>query len=80
MLEDCQTARPHSVDGKVVDTKRAMPKVVCPRKYFYKNSFYNIKPFTFFGTFMFIKIYFHFVDSSYVFIVTILYLTVNFVC
>lgn len=28
MLEDCQSCRPHTVDGKTVDTKRAMPKVV----------------------------------------------------
>lgn len=28
MLEECQSCRPHNIDGKTVDTKRAMPKTV----------------------------------------------------
>ena len=29
MVDDAQKARPHKIDGKVVDTKRAMPREVC---------------------------------------------------
>ena len=28
MLEDCLNARPHKIDGREVDTKRAMPRSV----------------------------------------------------
>ncbi|KAH3700333.1 hypothetical protein DPMN_075309 [Dreissena polymorpha] len=28
MVEDCMACRPHVVDGRTVDSKRAMPKVV----------------------------------------------------
>ena len=28
MLEDCLNARPHKIDGRDVDTKRAMPRSV----------------------------------------------------
>lgn len=28
MLDDCMSCRPHTIDGKEVDTKRAMPKSV----------------------------------------------------
>jgi len=29
MIDDTQKARPHKIDGKIVETKRAMPKEVC---------------------------------------------------
>jgi len=29
MIDDSQKARPHKIDGKTVETKRAMPKEVC---------------------------------------------------
>ena len=29
MVDDVQKARPHKIDGKTVETKRAMPKEVC---------------------------------------------------
>jgi len=29
MVDDAQKARPHKIDGKTVETKRAMPREVC---------------------------------------------------
>ena len=43
MLEDCLNARPHKIDGREVDTKRAMPRSVsyslCNNGFFFLVSY-----------------------------------------